>query len=96
MSDILGHAQSQDDTAVALLIEFGLLSTCPIHDDSVIAGHTDDLEAVYKAASSRLKNGDPDLNRLFSSQKELTDAIKEAYEVRNEDECGSCNSAGNA
>lgn len=96
MSDLLSHAQSQEAAALAIAIEVGLLATCVIHEDSIIAGHTDDVVAAYKIASARFKSGDPALKRWFSSQKELTDAIKEAVELHGEDECGSCTSAGTA
>ena len=96
MSDLLGIAQSQENAALAIAIELGLLATCPIHEDSIIAGHTDDVVAAYKVASARFKRGEPAVTRWFSSQRELTDAIKAVVEERGEDECGSCNSAGNA
>jgi hypothetical protein len=97
MSDMMGHAESQNNAAIAIAIETGLLQACPIHEDSIFPGPGfDDLERAYKLASARFKAGDKDLTRLFSSQKELTDCIKEVVEIRDGDECGSCNSAGNA
>jgi hypothetical protein len=96
MSDMLGHLEAQNDAAIAIALETALLQTCPIHDDSIFPGPSDDLERAYKLASARFKAGDKDLTRLFSSQKELTDRIKEVVEIRDGDVCGSCNSAGNA
>jgi len=97
MSDQLGHGQAQNDAAIAIAIETGLLQTCMIHEDSIFPGPGfGELERAYKLASARFKAGDETLTRLFSSQKELTDCIKEVVEIRDGDECGSCNSAGNA
>jgi hypothetical protein len=94
MSDQLGHGQAQNDAAIAIAIETGLLQTCAIHEDSILPGPSDELERAYKLASARFKAGDKDLTRLFSSQKELTDCIKEVVEMNNDNECGSCNSPG--
>lgn len=96
MSDRLGHGEAQNNAAIAIAIETGLLQTCPIHDDSIFPGPNDILEDAYKLASARFKAGDKELTQLFSSQKELTDCIKEVVEIRDGDECGSCHSAGNA
>jgi hypothetical protein len=97
MSDMMGRAAAQNDAAIAIALETGLLQTCPIHEDSIFPGPGfDELERAYKLASARFKAGDETLTRLFSSQKELTDCIKEVVETRDGDECGSCNSAGNA
>jgi hypothetical protein len=96
MSDRLGHSEAQHNAAIAIAIETGLLQTCPIHEDTIIQGSNDVLEDAYKLASARFKSGDKDLTRLFSNQMELTDCIKEVVEISGEDECGSCNSAGNA
>jgi hypothetical protein len=85
---------AQEDAAIAIAIETNLLQVCPIHEDSIIGGGSDDLLHAYKLASERFKAGDPDLTRLFSSQKELTDCIKEVVEMSAEDECGSCSSPG--
>jgi hypothetical protein len=96
MSDMLGLAEAQNDAAIGIAIETGLLQTCPIHDDSILPGPNDNLENAYKLASARFKAGDEELTRLFSNQRELTDRIKRVVEIRSDDECGSCNSAGNA
>jgi len=96
MSDRLGRAEAQNNAAMAIAIETRLLQTRPIHDDSIIQGPNDILEDAYKLASVRFKAGDKDLTRLFSNQRELTDCIKEVVELSGDDECGSCNSAGNA
>ena len=97
MSDQLGHGQAQNDAAIGIALETGVLQCCPIHDDGIFPGPGfDELERAYKLASARFKAGDETLTRLFSSQKELTDCIKEVVEIRDGDECGSCNSAGNA
>ncbi len=96
MSDKLGYGEAQRDAAIAIAIETGFLTSCPIHDDSMLPGSNDLLEKAYKLASARFKAGDKDLTRLFSDQRELTDCIKQEVEIRSGDECGSCNSAGNA
>jgi hypothetical protein len=96
MSDRLGYIEAQRNAAIAIAIETGLLTTCPIHDDSILPGPNDLLEKAYKLASARFKAGDKDLTGLFSDQRELTDCIKQEVEIRSGEECGSCNSAGNA
>lgn len=96
MSDRLGLGEAQQNAAIAIAMEVGILTTCPIHDDAILPGRNDILEEAYKLASARFKAGDKDLTRLFSNQRELTDCIREVVEIRDGDECGSCNSAGNA
>jgi hypothetical protein len=96
MSDQLGDGEAQNNAAVGIAFEVGLLQACPIHDDSILPGPNDILEDAYKLASARFKAGDQDLKRLFSNQKELTDCIKEVVEMNSDNECGSCNSPGNA
>jgi hypothetical protein len=96
MSDMIGHGESQDNAAIAIALEVGLLQACAIHEDSIFPGHNDVLEDAYKLASARFKAGDKHLTSLFSSQMELTDRIKHVVEIRDGDECGSCNSPGNS
>jgi hypothetical protein len=96
MSDMQGRSESQNNAAIAIAIETGLLQPCPIHGDEIFQGRNDILEDAYRLASARFKAGDKNLTRLFSNQKELTDCIKEVVEVDAGDECGSCNSTGNA
>jgi hypothetical protein len=96
MPDLGGHTEAQQDAAIEIAIEKGLLHRCPIHSDSILPGPNDILEDAYKIASARFKAGDQDLKRLFSNQMELTDCIKEVVEIRDGDECGSCFSAGNS
>lgn len=95
MSDMLGHAEAQREAALGIALETGVLQCCAIHDDGIFTG-PNDIEDAYKLASARLKRGDKSLNRLFSSQQELTDCIQEVVISWEGDGCGSCNSPGNS
>ncbi|MCC2524545.1 MULTISPECIES: hypothetical protein [Vibrio] len=70
--------------AEKIALEAGAVKKCPYHEDVIL--EVDDLDAnekAYKKAAYMFKRGD---YPVFSSQRELTDEIKEIIDTAS----GSC------
>jgi hypothetical protein len=77
MSRLLELREAQREAGQSLALESGALKRCGDCDD-VVDNDPGALQAAYMAGSSRFARGE--YKDIFSTQRELTDAIKAAYD----------------
>jgi hypothetical protein len=81
----LGELEEKRAVALRILIEAGALQYCEFHDDVILEGHAE-IEDAYKLGNSKWE----ELKDWFESRREMTDAMKSAYEDNCAEECYSC------
>lgn len=90
---MMEHAEELYSLGVALCLETGALQQCPIHDGMVFEGPEgqDGLLPAYKLAAFRVAKGLIDTSDWDDHQRDVTDAVKEAFEDNSGvDYCTAC------
>ncbi|HGG8930515.1 hypothetical protein INF61_16125 [Enterobacter cloacae complex sp. P18RS] len=92
MSIVKRHMENEQDkfnVATDIAISAGVLERCERCDATVYQG-SEDIEEAYKLGNTKFSKGE--FGNLFSSRREMTDAIKAAVESGDhaEDCCHYC------
>jgi hypothetical protein len=85
--DQLLREEAQRQEAIKIAVDAGVLKRCPYHEDVVLDTLGGDNVPAYKLGNYRLSQGE--LNGVFSSPREMTDAIAAAVKDSGM-ECGFC------
>jgi hypothetical protein len=83
------HHQDQLSVATNIAVEADVLSRCEMHEDVVLDNETDHA-AAYKLANWKFNHGE--LQDVFETRREMTDAIQEAILNSSSFGCNSCES----
>ena len=86
VKDMIDDRNHQWMAALELAIKAGVLVNCEHHTDGVFSSGMD-VQGAYKHANARYTAGEMD---VFSSRREMTDAIKEVVGDHSMDECAWC------
>lgn len=83
----LATREAQLVAATGVLEEVGCLERCENHPD-VLLGADDDLVPAYKRGTTMFGRGE--FKNVFVSVRDVTDAIKDAYDSNAAEECRAC------
>ena len=83
----LDEMDRHDSVATSIAIKAGVLERCEHHEDVVFSGGND-IEEAYKLGNSMYSADE--LSNVFSSRREMTDAIQHVVESIFSDECPDC------
>jgi hypothetical protein len=78
--------EAQDGVATSIAVAAGVMTECPIHEDVVMEGGADPVDA-YRLGNAMFTRGEV---ALFESRREMTDALKRVMAGYRPSECFRC------
>lgn len=84
---LMEEQDAKSAAAIDIALEAGVLKQCEFHEGSIYEGGQD-IENAYKLGNHRMSRGE--LEGVFKSRREMTDAIKEVVDENAAEECYAC------
>ena len=85
---LIEKQEAQHDAAISIAVAGGSLKRCEWHPDIVMDAGEVDHSYAYRVGNAKLKAGE--LEDLFDSPREMTDAVKAAIDDHALDYCPRC------